>query len=47
MSNRQIEAQTQARVIELRKQPQWHDPVPTFGSEQAPRYVIELSKRRT
>jgi transposase len=33
-SNRQIDAKTQARVIKLLKQPEWHDFGPTFASEQ-------------
>src|SRR3979490_548950 len=37
-SNRQIDEQTQAKVVHLLKQPEWHDFGPTFASEQ-------LSKR--
>ena len=33
-SNRRIDEQTQARAIELLKQPEWHDFGPTFASEQ-------------
>jgi transposase len=44
-SNRQIDAQTRAQVIELLKQPDWHDFGPTFASEQlAKRHSIEVSK---
>jgi hypothetical protein len=45
VSNRQIDAQTQARAIVLLKQPEWHDFGPTFASEQlAKRHSIEGSK---
>src|ERR1035437_10105772 len=45
VSNRQIDAQTQARAIVLLKQPEWHDFGPTFASEQlAKRHSIEVSK---
>lgn len=44
-SNRRIDAQTQARAIELLKQPEWHDFGPTFASEQlAKRHSIDVSK---
>jgi hypothetical protein len=44
-SNRQIDAQTQARAIVLLKQPEWHDFGPTFASEQlAKRHDIHVSK---
>ena len=44
-SNRRIDGQTQARAIELLKQPEWHDFGPTFASEQlAKRYNIQASK---
>lgn len=44
-SNRRIDEQTQARSIELLKQPEWHDFGPTFASEQlAKRHGIEVSK---
>jgi hypothetical protein len=44
-SNRQIDAQTQARAIEVLKQPEWHDFGPTFASEQlAKRHSIRVSK---
>jgi transposase len=44
-SNRRIDEQTQARVVELLKQPEWHDFGPTFASEQlAKRHGIEVSK---
>ena len=44
-SNRQIDAQTQARAIVLLKQPEWHDFGPTFASEQlAKRHDIRVSK---
>jgi hypothetical protein len=44
-SNRRIDAQTQARSIELLKQPEWHDFGPTFASEQlAKRHGIDVSK---
>ena len=43
-SNRKIAAKVQAQVIELLKQPEWHDFGPTFASEQlAKRHGIELS----
>jgi hypothetical protein len=45
VSNRQIDPQTQARAIELLKQAEWHDFVPTFASEQlSKRHSIEVSK---
>jgi hypothetical protein len=44
-SNRRIDAQTQVRVVELLKQPEWHDFGPTFASEQlAKRHGIDVSK---
>jgi len=44
-SNRQIDAETQARAIGLLKQPEWHDFGPTFASEQlAKRHGIDISK---
>ena len=43
-SNRKIAAKVQAQVIELLKQPDWHDFGPTFASEQlAKRHGLELS----
>jgi len=44
-SNRQIDRKTQARAVELLKQPEWHDFGPTFASEQlSKRHSIEVSK---
>jgi transposase len=44
-SNRRIDEKTQARAIEVLKQPDWHDFGPTFASEQlAKRHSIEVSK---
>ena len=44
-SNRRIDVPTQARAIELLKQPEWHDFGPTFASEQlAKRHNIQASK---
>ena len=44
-SNRQIDAKTQARAIQLLKQPEWHDFGPKFASEQlAKRHSIQVSK---
>ena len=44
-SNRRIDEQTQARVVELLKQAEWHDFGPTFASEQlAKRHGINVSK---
>jgi hypothetical protein len=44
-SNRQIDPKTQARAIQLLKQPEWHDFGPTFASEQlAKRHGIQVSK---
>jgi hypothetical protein len=44
-SNRQIDAETQARAIVLLKQPEWHDFGPTFASEQlGKRHDIRVSK---
>lgn len=44
-SNRRIDEQTQARAMELVKQPEWHDFGPTFASEQlAKRHSIAVSK---
>jgi len=44
-SNRRIDQQTQARSVELLKQPEWHDFGPTFASEQlAKRHQIQVSK---
>ena len=44
-SNRRIDGETQARAIELLKQPEWHDFGPTFASEQlARRHDITASK---
>ena len=44
-SNRRIDEQTQVRVVELLKQPEWHDFGPTFASEQlAKRHGIDISK---
>jgi len=43
-SNRKIAAKVQAQVIELLKQPDWHDFGPTFASEHlAKRHGIEVS----
>jgi hypothetical protein len=45
VSNRQIDAQTRARAIELLRQPEWHDFGPTFASEQlAKRHSLQVSK---
>jgi hypothetical protein len=44
-SNRRIEEQTQVRVVELLKQPEWYDFGPTFASQQlAKRHGIDVSK---
>ena len=44
-SNRRIDEQTQVRVVELLKQPEWYDFGPTFASQQlAKRHGIEVSK---
>ena len=44
-SNRRIDAQTQVRVVELLKQPEWYDFGPTFASQQlAKRHDIDVSK---
>jgi hypothetical protein len=44
-SNRRIDQQTQARVVELLKQPEWYDFGPTFASQQlAKRHDIDVSK---
>jgi transposase len=44
-SNRRINEQMQVRVVELLKQPEWHDFGPTFASQQlAKRHGIEVSK---
>jgi len=44
-SNRRIDEQTQARVVELLKQPEWYDFGPTFASQQlAKRHGIDVSK---
>lgn len=44
-SNRRTDEQTQARAIELLRQPEWHDFGPTFASEQlAKRHGILVSK---
>jgi transposase len=44
-SNRRIDEQTQARVVELLKQPEWYDFGPTFASQQlAKRHGIEVSR---
>jgi len=44
-SNRRIDEQTQARVVELLKQPEWYDFGPTFASQQlAKRHGINVSK---
>ncbi len=44
-SNRRIDEKTQARVLELLRQPEWHDFGPTFASEQmAKRHDIHVSK---
>jgi hypothetical protein len=45
VSNRRIAESTREQVIELLKQPEWHDFGPTFASEQlAKRHRIEVSK---
>ncbi len=45
-SNRRIDQQTQARVVELLKQPQWYDFGPMFASQQlAKRHDIDVSKK--
>lgn len=45
LSNRRIEEQTRVRVMELLKQPEWHDFGPTFASEQlSKRHGINVSK---
>jgi transposase len=44
-SNRRIDQQTQTRVVELLKQPEWYDFGPTFASQQlAKRHDIDVSK---
>ncbi len=44
-SNRRIDPQTQARAVELLKQPEWYDFGPTFASQQlAKRHDIDVSK---
>jgi hypothetical protein len=44
-SNRQIDCNTQARAVKLRRQPEWHDFGPTSASEQlAKRHGILVSK---
>jgi transposase len=44
-SNRRIDEQTQARVVELLKQPEWYDFGPTLASQQlAKRHGIDISK---
>jgi transposase len=44
-SNRRIDEQTQERVVELLKQPEWYDFGPTFASQQlVKRHGIEVSK---
>jgi transposase len=44
-SNRRIDAQTQVRVVELLRQPEWYDFGPTFASQQlAKRHGIDVSK---
>jgi len=45
-SNRRIEEQTQARVVELLKQPEWYDFGPTFASEQLSSGTTSASARR-
>jgi len=43
-SNRKIAAPTQARALEVLRQPEWHDFGPTFAAEQlAQRHHIEVS----
>jgi hypothetical protein len=43
--NRRIDEQTQARVVELLKQPEWYDFGPTFASQQlAKQHHIDVSK---
>ena len=44
-SNRRIDEETQARAIQLLKQPEWHDFGPTFACEQLAKWHgIEVSK---
>jgi hypothetical protein len=44
-SNRRIDEQTQARVVELLKRPEWHDFGPTFASQQlAKGHGLDVSK---
>ncbi len=44
-SNRQIDAKTRARAIQLLQQPEWHDFGPTFASEQlSKRHGVQVSK---
>jgi transposase len=44
-SNRQVDAETQARALVVLRQPEWHDFGPTFASEQlAKRHDIKVSK---
>jgi transposase len=44
-SNRRVDTQTQARVMEILKQPEWQDFGPAFASEQlGKRYSIQVSK---
>src|SRR5438309_6979310 len=44
-SNRRVDSQTEARVMALLRQPEWHDFGPTFASEQlARRHSIHVSK---
>jgi transposase len=44
-SNRRIDEKTRSKVIQLLKQPEWHDFGPTFASEQlAKRHAILVSK---
>lgn len=43
-SNRKIASQTQARALEVLRQPEWHDFGPTFAAEQlAQRHHIQVS----
>src|SRR5664279_3989902 len=45
-SNRRIHDKTQARVVELLKQPEWYDFGPTFASEQLSSGTTSASARR-
>lgn len=45
-SNPRIDEQTQARSIELLKEPEWHDFGPTFASERLASDTASMSARR-